>query len=246
MVPDQSTDRSQPVPLEIAHVLFMDIVAYSRLPMEEQTRLLGLLQKIVRDTADVSRALKRRQLLLLPTGDGMALVFFGDPEAPARCALEISRVLKEHPDLSLRMGLHTGPVQRLQDVNASRNVAGGGINTAQRVMDCGDAGHILVSKSVADVLGQMNSWNGKLQDLGEAEVKHGVRVHLYSLYTAEVGNRELPQKLRTAQKAVSREKRRRVSLAAAGAGRLYQSGYADPCEEVARPGYNVRSTALRD
>src|SRR6476646_3947284 len=154
---DQSTvDTTQPTPLEIAHVLFMDLAGYSKLPMEEQARLLSLLQKIVRDTAAVNRALKRRQLLLLPTGDGMALVFFGDPEAPARCALEISRVLKEHPDLSLRMGLHTGPVQRLQDVNASRNVAGGGINTAQRVMDCGDAGHILVSKSVADVLAQMS------------------------------------------------------------------------------------------
>src|SRR6478672_11226692 len=124
--------------LEIAHVLFMDIVAYSRLPMEEQTRLLGLLQKIVRDTADVTRALKRRQLLLLPTGDGMALVFFGDPEAPAHCALEISRALHGHGDLILRMGLHTGPVQRVQDINANRNVSGGGINTAQRVMDCGD------------------------------------------------------------------------------------------------------------
>jgi eukaryotic-like serine/threonine-protein kinase len=202
--------------LEIAHVLFMDVVAYSRLPMEEQSRLLALLQKIVRDTADVSRALKRRQLLLLPTGDGMALVFFGDPEAPAHCAVEISRALKDHGDLGLRMGLHTGPVQRVQDVNANRNVSGGGINTAQRVMDCGDAGHILMSKSVADVLGQMSSWTEKLHDLGEAEVKHGIRVHLYNLYTDEAGNPALPQKLRTARKVVIRKKRRKVSFAGIG------------------------------
>jgi eukaryotic-like serine/threonine-protein kinase len=222
MSPDSvpPSEQSQAPSLEIAHVLFMDIVAYSKLPMEEQTRLLSLLQKIVRDTADVSRALKRRQLLLLPTGDGMALVFFGDPEAPAHCALEISRALKDHTDLSLRIGLHTGPVQRVQDINANRNVSGGGINTAQRVMDCGDAGHILVSKSVADVLGQMSSWSDKLHDLGEAEVKHGVQVHLYNLYTDEAGNPALPQKLRTARKVVIRKKRRKVSLAAIAAGMI--------------------------
>ena len=220
MSSDSHPDRSQSKPLELAHVLFMDIVAYSKFPMEEQTRLLTLLQEIVRDAADVSRALKRHQLLLLPTGDGMALVFFGDPEAPAHCALEISRALREHADLSLRMGVHTGPVQRVQDINASRNVSGGGINTAQRVMDCGDGGHILVSKSVADVLAQMRSWHDKLHDLGEAEVKHGVRVHLYNLYTDETGNRELPQKLRAAQKAVSRRKHKKVSFVAIAAGMI--------------------------
>jgi Tol biopolymer transport system component/class 3 adenylate cyclase len=204
--------------LEIAHVLFMDIVAYSQLPMDEQTRLIEKLQQIVRNTTEFSRAQKRRQLLRLPTGDGMALVFFGDAEAPVRCALEISRAGRDLPDLRLRMGIHTGPVQRVEDINAARNVAGGGINIAQRVMDCGDAGHILISKTVADVLDQVSTWKTAFHDLGEAEVKHAVRVHLYNLYTDEAGNRELPQKLRTVQTmaatARSQSKRKKASLGA--------------------------------
>lgn len=180
---------------QIAHVLFMDIVAYSQLPMDEQTRQIELLQQIVRNTEEFSQARKRRQLLRLPTGDGMALVFFGDAEAAPRCALEISRALQKQPDLKLRMGIHTGPVQRVEDINANRNVAGGGINLAQRVMDCGDAGHILMSKAVAEVLEQVSAWKAAVHDLGETEVKHGIRLHIYNLYTEEVGNRELPQKL---------------------------------------------------
>ncbi len=187
-------------PLEVAHVLFMDIVAYSMLPMDEQIRLIDQLQKVVRDTAEFSRAQKRRQLLRLPTGDGMALVFFGDAEGAARCALEVGQALRSRPDLKLRMGIHTGPVRRVDDINANRNVAGGGINIAQRVMDCGDAGHILVSKSVADVLGPITSWNATLHDLGEVRVKHGVRVHLFNLYTCDAGNPNLPHKVQaTAQ-----------------------------------------------
>jgi tetratricopeptide (TPR) repeat protein/class 3 adenylate cyclase len=185
-----------PPPLEVAHVLFMDIVAYSMLPMDEQIRLVDQLQQVVRSTAEFSRAQKRRQLLRLPTGDGMALVFFGDAEAPARCALEVGEALRGQPDLKLRMGIHTGPVRRVEDINANRNVAGGGINVAQRVMDCGDAGHILVSKSVADVLGATGSWNANLHDLGEVAVKHGVRVHLFNLYTCAAGNPNLPHKMR--------------------------------------------------
>jgi class 3 adenylate cyclase len=143
MVSDESPlQQGHALPIEIAHVLFMDIVAYSTLPMEQQTRLLGELQTIVRYTAEFKRAQDRNQLLRLPTGDGMALVFFGDPEAPVRCAVEISKAAPEHPHLPLRMGIHTGPVHRVQDINAARNVSGGGINMAQRVMDCGDAGHI--------------------------------------------------------------------------------------------------------
>lgn len=182
-------------PLEVAHVLFMDIVAYSMLPMDEQIRLLTELQKVVRDTAEFNRAHKRRQLLRLPTGDGMALVFFGDAEGAARCALEVGQALRSQPDLKLRMGIHTGPVRRVEDINANRNVAGGGINLAQRVMDCGDAGHILVSKSVADVLGPITTWNATLHDLGEVSVKHGVRVHLFNLYTCDAGNPALPHKV---------------------------------------------------
>jgi eukaryotic-like serine/threonine-protein kinase len=191
--------RTSPsAPLEIAHVFFMDIVAYSMLPMDQQQGRLCDLQDAVRKTSEFIRAQRDDQLIRLPTGDGMALVFFGDPEAPVRCALELSQALREHPEIKLRMGIHTGPVYRIADINANRNVAGGGINMAQRVMDCGEAGHILLSKAVADVLTQLTSWRGSLKDLGEAEVKHGVRVHLFNLCTTEAGNPNLPSKLRKA------------------------------------------------
>ena len=192
-----AAQESQVPVLEIAHVLFMDIVSYSKLPMDEQQKVLRLLQHAVRDTAEFRRANDSDQLIRLPTGDGMALVFFGDPEAPARCALELSAGLRALPSVKLRIGIHTGPVYRIADINANRNVSGGGINFAQRVMDCGDAGHILVSASVAEVLQEIGSWGNALHDLGVAEVKHGVRVHVFNLYTAAGGNPELPQKFQT-------------------------------------------------
>jgi len=151
-----SREPSGPLPLEIAHVLFMDIVAYSKLPIDQQRDLLEELQKTVRRTLEFARAKSADKLISLPSGDGMALVFFGDPEAPCRCALEVSRALRNNSETNLRMGIHTGPVYRVADINANRNVAGGGINIAQRVMDCGDSGHILVSKAVADVLAQVS------------------------------------------------------------------------------------------
>ena len=202
--------------LEMAHVLFMDIVAYSQLPMDEQHRVLKELQAIVRNSSGFTAAQREGRLISLPTGDGMALVFFGDPEAPVRCASEISRALRIHPKVKLRMGIHSGAVYRVADINANRNVAGGGINIAQRVMDCGDAGHILVSAGVADMLGQLSGWSAALHSLGEAEVKHGVRLQLYNLYTDEIGNRELPQKLGAARKAAakthSRTRMKKLSL----------------------------------
>lgn len=188
--------------LEMAHVLFTDIVAYSQLPMDTQEQTLRQLQDIVRGTAEFSRAQGVGQLIILPTGDGMALVFFGDAEAPARCALEMDRVLRKQSGIPLRMGIHTGPVYRVADINANRNVAGGGINMAQRVMDCGDAGHILVSGAVSDVLGQVSTWRQSLHDLGEAEVKHGIRVRIYNLYSDDFGNKETPKKIEAARKAV--------------------------------------------
>jgi serine/threonine protein kinase len=194
--PEPSVDSTRPT-LVMAHVLFMDLVGYSKAPMDEQARLLERLQEIVRGANEFRRAQATNRLLSLPTGDGMALVFFGNPVAPVQCALEVSSALQSRPDLKLRMGAHTGPVYRVADINASRNVAGGGINIAQRVMDCGDAGHILISKSVADVLGQLSNWVSYLHDLGEREVKHGVRVHLFNLYKDDIGNAELPEKLRT-------------------------------------------------
>jgi hypothetical protein len=204
-------------PLEMAHVLFMDIVSYSRLHMDQQQRVIHELQDAVRNTSEFARAQSADCLIRLPTGDGMALVFFGDPEAPVRCALELTEILRKHPDIQLRIGIHSGPVYRIADINANRNVAGGGINMAQRVMDCGDAGHILLSKTMAEVLGQISSWSGHLHDLGQAEVKHGVRVDLVNLYTAEAGNAELPRKLRAAADAsaaagTSGSARKKISL----------------------------------
>ena len=216
--PDSEFHRT----LEMAHVLFMDIVAYSRLPMDQQEQALLHLQEAVRETKEFARAKSSDQLIRLPTGDGMALVFLGDVEAPVRCALELHSILRRWPEVQLRMGIHTGPVYRVEDINAAHNVAGGGINIAQRVMDCGDAGHILISKTAADVLDQVSTWKASLHDLGEVEVKHGVRVHLYNLYTDEAGNRELPQKIRTAQTtaatARSQSKRKKLSSAVAVVG----------------------------
>jgi class 3 adenylate cyclase/tetratricopeptide (TPR) repeat protein len=186
---------SQAPPMEIAHVLFTDIVGYSKLAMDAQQRNLRQLQKLVRSTAEFERAKANDQLISLPTGDGMALVFFGEPEAPARCAFELSKSLRANPEIQLRMGVNSGPVYRVADINANRNVAGGGINIAQRVMDCGDAGHILVSKAVAEVLGQLSAWRGYLHDLGDVEVKHGVLVHIYNLYAPDAGNPAVPDKL---------------------------------------------------
>jgi len=175
----------------------MDIVAYSKLPMCEQRKLVAVLSEALRKSPTFAHAHQKHRLISLPTGDGAALVFFGDPEAPVRCALELSEQLRGHPELKLRMGIHTGPVYRLADINANQNVAGGGINVAQRVMDCGDEGHILVSEVVADTLLQLGKWDQCLHDLGETEVKHGFRVHLYNLHTGECGNAELPQKMKS-------------------------------------------------
>lgn len=192
---DDLSNKTKPMP-ETAHVLFTDIVGYSKLLIDEQSERLEELQNLVRSTDEFKRAEAAGQLLRLPTGDGMALSFFGDPEAPVRCAVEISRLLKSHPGIMLRMGVNSGFVYRVADINRNLNVAGGGINMAQRVMDCGDAGHILLSKRVADDIGQLGRWANSLHDLGEAEVKHGVRVHVVNLYADDYGNPAIPEKLR--------------------------------------------------
>jgi hypothetical protein len=181
--------------LEIGHVLFIDLVGYSELLIEEQKERLGQLTEIVLATAQVREA-RNEQLVRLPTGDGMALVFRNSAEEPARCALEIAEALKKHPEIPVRMGIHSGPVSEVTDVSGRTNIAGTGINVAQRVMDCGDAGHILFSKRVADDLSPYRQWSLCLHDLGECEVKHGVRLHLFNLYTHEFGNPDVPEKLR--------------------------------------------------
>ena len=183
-------------PMKTAHVLFMDIVGYSKLSIDDQVSSIHTLQEIVHGTPQVIRAQAANQLTSIPTGDGMALVFFSEPTAPVECALEVGKALKNHPELELRMGIHSGPVNEIIDVNGRINVAGSGINMAQRVMDSGDAGHILLSKRVAEDLSHYTRWKPLLHDLSEIEVKHSVRVHLFNLYTDEVGNPVQPQKVK--------------------------------------------------
>lgn len=198
-----NTEDDELARLEIAHVLFMDIVGYSKLHIEQQTQLRRQLKKIVRNTDEYRRAQMSRAVISRSTGDGMALVYFGDPEAPARCAVEISRALRNLPELQLRMGIHSGPVFRDSDMNDQIDVAGGGINIAQRVMDCGDADHILVSRSVAETLSELRRWENYLHDLGRVEVKHGKLVHVFNLYDGDFGNPEIPEKCRVADTAPS-------------------------------------------
>src|SRR5881394_3794493 len=194
--------------LEIAHVLFIDIVGYSKRLIDEQHELLQDLSQIVRNTETFRSAETAGKLIRVPTGDGMALVFSTTPDAPVQCALEIGKALKSRPDLRVRMGIHSGPVSAVTDVNERSNIAGGGINTAQRVMDCGDAGHILLSKRVAEDLAQYRQWQPHLHDLGECQVKHDVTVSVVNLYTDEAGNAAVPAKFsgpRSATVAVSTE-----------------------------------------
>ena len=190
------TDAEPNVQLEIGHVLFIDVVGYSKLLLDEQRELQQQLTQIVRNTEQVRTAEAVGKLIQLPAGDGMALVFFNSPEAPVRCATEIAKKSKDHPGLRLRMGIHSGPVNEVRDVNDRTNVAGAGINIAQRVMDCGDAGHILLSRHVADDLKHYRQWQPQLHDLGDCAVKHGERVNVVNLYSGELGNPELPEKFR--------------------------------------------------
>jgi len=218
-------DSESHLHLEIGHVLFIDIVGYSKLLIDEQRERIQELREIVRGTVQFRIAEAEGKLMRLPTGDGGALVFRTSPEAPVLCALEISRALKTHPELRVRMGIHSGPVNEVADLNEQVNMAGAGINIAQRVMDCGDAGHILLSKHAAEDLGEYRQWQLQLHDLGACDVKHGARLHVVNLYTGEVGNPRVPTKFRQAV-----EKRRLALIvmltllaAAAGAGYYFFS-----------------------
>jgi len=193
------TEIKKKIELEVVHVLFLDIVGYSKRLTNEQQTLIDQLNQVVRSSEEFQTAEAVRRLIKIPTGDGMALVFYKSPAQPVECALEISRALKAYPELRVRMGVHSGPVSAVTDLNDRTNAAGIGINIAQRVMDCGDAGHILLSQRVAEDLAQYGQWQSQLHDLGEMEVKHGVRVHVFNLYNKELGNPEMPEKLRQAK-----------------------------------------------
>src|SRR5438477_9277203 len=201
------------VKFEIGHVLFIDIVGYSKLLINEQSEQIQNLKEIVRATEQVRLAEAEGKLLRLPTGDGGAPVFRNNPEAPVLCALEIANALKSHPNLRVRMGIHSGPVNEVTDLNAQANIAGAGINMAQRVMDCGDGGHILLSKHVADDLEQYPRWQPYLHHLGECEVKHGVRVGVVNLYRDEIGTPQVPNKFRIQKKHRARVRWIKVAIA---------------------------------
>src|SRR6266567_6404817 len=218
MTPDMPDEQKTKLRLEIAHVLFIDIVGYSKLRTTEQSAQIEKLRKIVRGTEQFRTAEAEGKLLRLPTGDGGALVF-RNLEAPVLCAVEIANALRHHPELRVRMGIHSGPVNEVTDLNEQANIAGAGINIAQRVMDCGDAGHILVSRHVADDLETYPRWQPCLHDLGELEVKHGARIGIVNPYDDQIGNPQLPKKLQ-----VLRQRRARARLAAIAGAALLLAG----------------------
>src|SRR5256886_10015349 len=230
-----SAQVKKEIQFEIAHVLFTDIVGYSKLSINDQHAAVEELNQIVRASEQFQRAEAANRLLKIPTGDGMALVFYTNPEEPVQCAVEISRALREHPRLQLRMGIHSGPVSGVVDVNERVNLAGAGINMAQRVMDCGDAGHILLSKHVAEDLEEYEKWRPLLHDLGWCEVKHGVRVSVVNLYDDQAGNATLPRKFEAVQK-----RRTRLRWAATMAALLALAAIVAGIAMFSR--YRVRST----
>src|SRR5467141_2498371 len=195
-----AAEINKEIELEIAHVLFLDIVGYSKLSVNEQHGRVDELNGIVRLSEQFQKAEAANRILKIPTGDGMALVFYKSPEEPAQCAFEISRALKDNQRLQVRMGIHSGPISGVVDVNERTNVAGAGINLDQRVMDCGDAGHILLSHHVAEDLAEYERWRPFLHDIGTFEVKHGVPLSVTNLYSDEVGNPKLPSKLQAVKK----------------------------------------------
>lgn len=212
------TSSAQPTPLlEMAHVLFIDVVAYSKMTLNRQAQTIAELQGIIRATPQYRLADAAKRVVSLPTGDGVALAFFGDALAAVRCALELSAAIRAHSAPPVRMGVNTGPVYVVDDINGNRNVAGSGINLAQRIMDCGDAGHILVSESVAEVLKQLDDWHGSISPLGEAEVKHHVKVPIYNLVHCGEGNSTIPPRLllksAAHNDAASTSPRRRITAA---------------------------------
>ena len=227
--------------LEIAHVLFIDIVGYSKLRTNEQSAQMEKLREIVRGTEQYRAAEAEGKLLRLPTGDGGALAFRNNPEAPVLCAEEIAKALKSHPEIRVRMGIHSGPVNEVTDLNEQANIAGAGINIAQRIMDCGDAGHILVSKHAAEDLEQYDQWQPYLHDLGECEGKHGERLHVVNLYNDEIGNSAVPTKCArnaipgTTSSSAAAGNRRRYSIVALAIGCVDRARCDQPVFDAHEP-----------
>src|SRR4030095_4936221 len=218
---ETAADVKKEIQLEIAHVLFIDIVGYSKLTINEPHAAVDELTQIVRSTEQFHKGEAADRLIKIPSGDGMALVFYTSPEAPVRCAIQISRGLKDHPRLHIRMGVHSGPVKGVVDVTGRPNLAGAGLNLAQRTMECGDAGHILLSKHVAEDLSEFEEWLPLLHDLGTCEMKHGVHVAIVNLWSDDVGNRQLPQKFQALRK-----QRARVRWAEVAAALILLAGIA--------------------
>lgn len=189
-----SAETERGFDLQIAHVLFIDLVGYSKMLIDEQRERMTVLTRVIRNAAAFRAAEAANKLIRLPSGDGMALAFFDKLEAPVLCAMQISTALRAHPEVQVRMGVHSGPVGATVDVNDTACVGGSGINMAQRVMDCGDAGHILVSRHVAEDLGEYRQWVRYLHELGTIQVKHGVEISVFNLYSETFGNPELPRK----------------------------------------------------
>src|SRR5207302_4132322 len=208
-----AAEAKKEIALEIAHVLFIDIVGYSKLSINEQHAAIDELNELVRTSEQFQKAEASDRLIKIPTGDGMALIFYTSPEAPVQCAIEIGRALKEHPGLQVRMGVHSGPVSGVIDVTGRANLAGAGLNMANRVMSCGDAGHILVSKRIAEDLGEYEHWRPFLHDLGACEVKHRVRIGVVSLYHNGVGNPQLPKKFQALKKRRTRVRGAEAAIA---------------------------------
>jgi TolB-like protein/class 3 adenylate cyclase/Tfp pilus assembly protein PilF len=232
-----SDESKREIQLEIVHVLFIDIVGYSKLSINEQRSAVDELTQIVRATEQFQKAEASERLIKIATGDGVALVFYTSPEAPVRCGVELSRALKDHPRLRVRMGMHSGPVSGVVDVTGRTNLAGAGLNLARRVMDCGDAGHILLSKHLAEDLAEFEEWRPLLHDLGTCEVKHGMQVAIVNLWSDDVGNRQLPQKFQTLKK-----QRARVRWAEVAAALLLLAGIAAAFVLVSKK--SVKSTSI--
>ncbi len=217
---DAASRRDERISAEIGHILFLDLVGFSRLSMEEQDRTSRELRTLVRATPEFQRAERRGELIGSDTGDGMALIFFRDPLAPVQCAMDIAEVVKTRPQLSLRMGVHSGPITRVPDINGNENVSGAGINMAQRVMDCGDGGHILLSAVSADMVRAFESYDNCLTDFGEVMVKHGARIHLFNLVLGATGNRAVPEKVLASRVQVARQESE-IPRVAVGATSVY-------------------------